>query len=591
MKRKGNLFERLTGDENLNLAIDEVNQTHRWHPHHKPNKVVAWVDGTKAERVKELREIILQGFDPSPSTPKRRWDKSAGKWRDIYEPRLWPDQYIHHALVQVLQPVMMRGMDGWCCGSIRGRGIHYGMRGIKKWMRNDPKGTRWCAELDIHHFYESLQPAVVMERMRRLVKDRRVLDLIERVTRHGIQIGAYYSQWLANTVLQPMDHALRESGVKITHYIRYMDNITLYARSKRALDKAIRLVREWLEGHGMRLKDNWQKFRTADRLPCALGYRYGKRLHPPAQAEPVSPGAATADVLPEGTAGPADPDLTGDGAAVQTGATAPLQQRPDLPAPGEGQDAEGAEMRGAGLHEEGEITMEYIYGTTERGGVMVENLKTVGEAHTALSGFVGTVRVYGDGTTIEDRCRILEHYESKEQDGVYYDWYTIDSHYRMCSNAEGLRKVEQQVAAEAAVTAQTRAATRLYVQKATDITDEQALTMADLFLTWEEALAAGQALEANTVLNDDGQLYRVVQQVTPQAHQAPHDEGMLAIYRPIDQTHAGTLEDPIPFVYGMDTEEGKYYAYEGTTYLCRQTMTPCVWAPGTPGLWQWEVAA
>lgn len=276
MKRKGNLFERLTGDENLNLAIDEVNQTHRWHPHHKPNKVVAWVDGTKAERVKELREIILQGFDPSPSTPKRRWDKSAGKWRDIYEPRLWPDQYIHHALVQVLQPVMMRGMDGWCCGSIRGRGIHYGMRGIKKWMRNDPKGTRWCAELDIHHFYESLQLAVVMERMRRLVKDRRVLDLIERVTRHGIQIGAYYSQWLANTVLQPMDHALRESGVKITHYIRYMDNITLYARSKRTLDKAIRLVREWLEGHGMRLKDNWQKFRTADRLPCALGYRYGK---------------------------------------------------------------------------------------------------------------------------------------------------------------------------------------------------------------------------------------------------------------------------------------------------------------------------
>lgn len=244
MKRQGNLFEKLIGDENLNLAIDEVNRTHRWHPHHRPNKVVAWVDRTQEERVKELREIIVQGFEPSPSTPKRRWDKSAGKWRDIYEPRLWPDQYIHHALVQVLQPAMMRGMDPWCCGSIRGRGIHYGMRGIKKWLRNDPKGTRWCAELDIHHFYESLQPAVVMERMRRLVKDRRVLDLIERVTQGGIQIGAYYSQWLANTTLQPLDHALRESGLKVTHYIRYMDNITIYARSKRALDKAIRLVKD-----------------------------------------------------------------------------------------------------------------------------------------------------------------------------------------------------------------------------------------------------------------------------------------------------------------------------------------------------------
>lgn len=276
MKREGNLFEKLIGDENLNLAIDEVNRTHRWHPHHRPNKVVAWVDGTKEERVQELRKIIVKGFDPSPSTPKRRWDKSAGKWRDIYEPRLWPDQYIHHALVQVLQPAMMRGMDPWCCGSIRGRGIHYGMKGIKKWMRNDPKGTRWCAELDIFHFYESLQPAVVMDRMRCLVKDHRVLDLIERVTQGGVQIGAYYSQWLANTVLQPMDHAIRESGLKISHYIRYMDNITIYARSKRALDKAIRLVKDWLEDHGLRLKGNWQKFRTEDRLPCALGYRYGR---------------------------------------------------------------------------------------------------------------------------------------------------------------------------------------------------------------------------------------------------------------------------------------------------------------------------
>ena len=54
--------------------------------------------------------------------------------------------------------------------------------------------------------------------------------------------------------------------------------------------------------------------------------------------------------------------------------------------------------------------MEYVYGTANRGGVMVENLKTVGSSHTALSGFFGTVRTFGDGTRIEDQCRILEHY-------------------------------------------------------------------------------------------------------------------------------------------------------------------------------------
>ena len=40
MKRARNLFEKLVSDENLTLAIDEVNRTHRWHPHHKPNRVV-----------------------------------------------------------------------------------------------------------------------------------------------------------------------------------------------------------------------------------------------------------------------------------------------------------------------------------------------------------------------------------------------------------------------------------------------------------------------------------------------------------------------------------------------------------------------
>ena len=73
MKRAGNLFPQLISDGNLDLAIDEVNRTHRWHPHHKPNRVVKWVEETREERRAELRQMILDGFTPSPSTPKRRW--------------------------------------------------------------------------------------------------------------------------------------------------------------------------------------------------------------------------------------------------------------------------------------------------------------------------------------------------------------------------------------------------------------------------------------------------------------------------------------------------------------------------------------
>ena len=138
MKRVKNLFEPLISDSNLELAIHDVNASHRWLPKHKPNKTVAWVEEDIPARVKDLREIIIGIIDGTvqltPPLKKRRYDRSAGKWRDINEPLLWPDQYVHHALVQVLQPAMMKGMDRYCCGSIQKRGIHYGVKTIKKRM-------------------------------------------------------------------------------------------------------------------------------------------------------------------------------------------------------------------------------------------------------------------------------------------------------------------------------------------------------------------------------------------------------------------------------------------------------------------------
>lgn len=148
----------------------------------------------------------------------------------------------------------------------------------------------------------------------------------------------------------------------------------------------------------------------------------------------------------------------------------------------------------------------------------------------------------------------------------------------------------ESAANNAKLSGQLSAAAKLYVQAATDVPDETALEMPDLFKTWEEVLAAGQNVAQNAIINDGGTLYRVVAAggVLPQEHQPPHGEGMLAVYRPIDTTHAGTLEDPIPWVYGMDCTEGLYYSHNATVYLCKANMTPCVWAPGTAGLWQWE---
>ena len=162
MKRAKNLFEPLISDENLSRAIDEVNRTHHWRTHHRPNKCTAWVEETKEERIKELRQIIIDGFEQKPPHTTRRWDASAQKWRTVSEPAQWPDQYVHHALIQILQPIFMRGMDHYCCGSIRDRGPHQARAAIESWMNHDLKGTRYELCGDVRHFYDSLKPEVVM---------------------------------------------------------------------------------------------------------------------------------------------------------------------------------------------------------------------------------------------------------------------------------------------------------------------------------------------------------------------------------------------------------------------------------------------
>ena len=111
-----------------------------------------------------------------------------------------------------------------------------------------------------------------------------------------------------------------------------------------------------------------------------------------------------------------------------------------------------------------------------------------------------------------------------------------------------------------------------------------AFTLSPVCPDWK----ANHHYEAGEIVNHEGQAYRVIQTVDSLEHQPPGAEGMLAIYRPLNPEHAGTLEDPIPFVNGMDVYNGKYYSFNEKTYLAKADMLPCVWNPGTAGLWQWE---
>ena len=64
-------------------------------------------------------------------------------------------------------------------------------------------------------------------------------------------------------------------------------------------------------------------------------------------------------------------------------------------------------------------------------------------------------------------------------------------------------------------------------------------------------------------------LYKVVQAHTTQSDWTP--DITPALWTVIDVEHAGTIDDPITAVAGMEYEYGKYYIEGETIYICQRT--------------------
>lgn len=84
----------------------------------------------------------------------------------------------------------------------------------------------------------------------------------------------------------------------------------------------------------------------------------------------------------------------------------------------------------------------------------------------------------------------------------------------------------------------------------------------------------GKEVPAGFRMNHDGTLYEVVQPHALQADWVP-GAGTESLYKVVQEEHAGTLDDPIPYAGNMELTEGLYYTQDGVTYLCtRSTGQP-----------------
>lgn len=106
-------------------------------------------------------------------------------------------------------------------------------------------------------------------------------------------------------------------------------------------------------------------------------------------------------------------------------------------------------------------------------------------------------------------------------------------------------------------------------QAAQSLEDSVALTAVELFPKWKELATKGAAAQKGFRFRHEGKLYRTEQSVyTFTENYVPGSAGTESLFSRVDESHAGTFDDPIPYDRNMEIYEGLYYIQNGITYLC-----------------------
>jgi len=253
MKKIGNLIEKIVSIENLQLA-DE---------HARRGKLKSYGvrihDKNKEENIKELRKTLLEKrFKTSEYHIFKIYEP---KERDIYRLPYYPDRILHHAIMNILEPIWVSLMTKDTFSCLKRRGIHGAMRAVETALK-DKQGTGYCLKIDIRKYYPSIDHEVLKIIIRKKIKCKETLNLLDEIidSAPGVPIGNYLSQYFANLYLAYFDHYVKEV-LRVKYYFRYADDMVFLSDNKKYLHGLLVSVNDYIENElKLSLKSNYQIF-------------------------------------------------------------------------------------------------------------------------------------------------------------------------------------------------------------------------------------------------------------------------------------------------------------------------------------------
>lgn len=266
MKRIGNLYKQIYDMDNLILADNLA------------SKGKSGQYGVILHRKKQMENLACLRQNLIDKTFRTAAYKvftiHDPKEREIFCLPYYPDRILHHAVMNVLEPVFVKCFTADTYSCIKGKGIHAALRAVKKAFQ-DSENSKYCLKLDIRKFYPSVDHEILKALLKRKIKDPDLLWLLDDIidSAPGIPIGNYLSQYFANFYLTYFDHWIKESkGAK--YYFRYADDMVILGSNKQELHELLYEIKEYLWSNlKLSVKDNYQIFPVAARGIDFVGYK------------------------------------------------------------------------------------------------------------------------------------------------------------------------------------------------------------------------------------------------------------------------------------------------------------------------------
>jgi RNA-directed DNA polymerase len=250
MKTYTRLWEKLTSFDNLREAYENAKKRKSGNP---SVKVFGehWAFNLALLRL----ELLTKQYRPQPLT---RFVLRDPKTRVIYKSQ-FRDRIIHHALVNVLQPIYEPQFIYDSHASRQGKGTTRALERYQLFLRrithsgalqtnarNNNQVRGYALKCDIKHYFETVDHDMLLGILRRQIKDGDVLWLIKIILDHyptehpgkGMPLGNWTSQFFANVYLNELDQYIKQA-LRAKYYLRYVDDFIILAKSRQELENQL----------------------------------------------------------------------------------------------------------------------------------------------------------------------------------------------------------------------------------------------------------------------------------------------------------------------------------------------------------------